>query len=154
MREIELGTGISATIDDEDFEILSKYSWSLSNKGYAYRTDAGKGRHIFMHRDLIPCKDYPEEEIDHINRNKLDNRKSNLRICTKSQNLMNKPAQSNNTSGYKGVSKKKDRNKWQSQISVDGRLNYIGSFNTAEEAAEAYDRVAKIVYGNFAVTNF
>jgi len=92
--------------------------------------------------------------VDHKNGNGLDNRKENLRLCNKSQNHMNSGKQTNNKSGYKGVSQHKNSDKWQAQISVDRRVISIGYFNTPEEAARAYDKAAKEKHGHFAVFNF
>lgn len=78
-------------------------------------------------------------EVDHINRNKLDNRRSNLRICTHAENLANRIKPRNNTSGYKGVVWNKSRSKWLAQITVKKRHIYLGQFDDIEEANEAYN---------------
>ena len=89
--------------------------------------------------------------IDHINHNRLDNRISNLRVCTQHENCLNKSIQCNNTSGVAGVSKTK-WNKWQAQIKVNERLMYLGNFATLEEAAEARRQAEIEYYGEFAPT--
>jgi len=90
--------------------------------------------------------------IDHINRNKLDNRRSNLRIVTTSQNVVNCPPRKNNTSGYRGVSKK--GNMWIAQIEKGDKKIFQESYTTPEQAAKAYDRKIKEVFGEFAYLNF
>ena len=96
----------------------------------------------------------PKIEVDHINQNKLDNRKSNLRLCSHSQNGINKYKQSNNSSGFKGVCFNKRRQKFMAFINKDKKRTYIGYFETAEEAGKAYDKKAKELFGEFACLNF
>lgn len=91
----------------------------------------------------------PDHEIDHINGDKVDNRICNLRKATISENLMNRGAQSNNTSGYKGVSYYKRRGVWEANISKDGVSRRIGYFNTAEEASIAYNNAVIVEHGYF-----
>jgi hypothetical protein len=93
-------------------------------------------------------------DTDHINHNKLDNRKENLRICTEAENVHNTRISRNNTSGYKGVTFHKRDKKWQTQIRSGQGKRYLGYFNTAEEAAKNYDEKAKEAFGEFARTNF
>lgn len=97
---------------------------------------------------------YIPEYIDHINGNKSDNRISNLRECTKAQNGQNKPKLSNNTSGYKGVFINPKSGKYIAKIRIDGDLCYIGTFDTPELAAKAYDKAALENFGEFANLNF
>jgi hypothetical protein len=154
MKNIDLAGRATAIVDDEDFEILSKYSWHLGARGYACRAvrTGKKTTQILMHREImnIPAG----METDHINRNKIDNRKSNLRICTRTQNEQNKPGKVYNTSGYKGVCWHKGFGKWTARIRVDKKQINLGSFLTAEEAAHVYDKAARKHHGEFAVTNF
>src|SRR3990167_4081188 len=105
MKFIKLTQGKFVLVDDEDFEWLNQYKWycqkALSNRFYA-RGQAGKNKKtIFMHRFILNIND--KRRIDHMNGDSLDNRKSNLRICTQQQNLFNKKMYKNNKSGYKGV---------------------------------------------------
>lgn len=92
------------------------------------------------------------EEVDHINKNKLDNRIENLRLCTPTENNMNRGISKNNTSGYKGV--RQIGEKWEARIGYKYRLISIGRYRTSEEAAIAYDRKAKELFGDFAYLNF
>lgn len=93
------------------------------------------------------------EEIDHKNRNPLDNRRENLRYCTHSQNLANKSMQVNSKTGYRGVDFHKARGKFRARIVVKDRSIHLGRFNTPEEAALAYNIAAKEIYGEFAFLN-
>jgi len=93
-------------------------------------------------------------QVDHINGNPLDNRRENLRICTRAQNTCNRKAVVNSKSGYKGVTKKNSSRKWIPEIRKDGKKLYLGSYNTPEEAAKAYDKAAKEIFGEFAKLNF
>ena len=158
MKEIPLTQGKVAIVDDEDFEWLDQWKWCMSYEGgYAVRGNEGEGNNkIYMHTLILQT---PTGLVcDHINRNRLDNRRCNLRICSRSDNQQNRTAQSNNTSGYKGVtyfSNKQKRNKrWVAQIGIHNKHYQIGYFYTAEEAAIAYDKVAIEMLGETAVINF
>jgi hypothetical protein len=154
-KEIPLTKGKVAIVDDEDFEELSKYKWRFSSTEYAVRhtTVNGKKCQFRMHRVVMNLGG-SQLEVDHINHNTLDNRKSNLRICTHAENSRFSRKQSNNKSGYKGVCWSKRDKKWLATIYRPSGNNYIGLFSTPEEAAMAYDREAKILFGEFAYLNF
>lgn len=92
--------------------------------------------------------DYPKQ-LDHINGDAFDNRIENLRVCTTAENLRNRGRSRRNTTGYKGVSFHRLNKKFECHIGVDGKPMYLGSFNTAEEAKDCYDRTAKEWYGAF-----
>lgn len=150
MKEIILKQGQSTLVDDEDYEFLSQWEWSLSTWGYASRHKAG--RVIFMHRVIMNT---PKDMFtDHINRNKLDNQRKNLRICTKSQNNSNSKMRSTNKSGYKGVSWDKKSRRWRAQIRREGKTTTIGWFDYPADAARVYDSAALEIYGEFAHLNF
>lgn len=145
MQFIPLTKGSVAIVDDEDFEELNKYNWYCSG-GYAVR---GCPRKKHMSRIVSNA---PEGfEVDHINHDKLDNRKKNLRICTTQQNRWNRIAYRCNTSGYKGVYK--EGNKWSAKIRYNNVLMNIGFFSIKEEAAKAYNKKAQELFGNFAYIN-
>lgn len=93
---------------------------------------------------------WPVDQIDHIDRDRTNNRFENLREATNSQNKINCGLQSNNASGFKGVSWRRQCNRWGAQIGAHGKLHYLGLFDSAEEAAEAYVRAAKRFHGEFA----
>ena len=141
-------------IDDEDFEKLPTHNWRLNSYGYVVgfqKIAVGVyNRHSFLHRIITNC---PKGlEVDHINGDKLDNRKSNLRIVTGQQNKMNRLAYKNNKLGLKGVCK--DGKKYKATIKKNGIKKHIGLFNTPEEAARAYDKEAKKAFGEYARPNF
>jgi hypothetical protein len=93
------------------------------------------------------------DHLDHIDRDKMNNRIGNLRECRNNHNMMNKPPLRNNTSGYKGVVWHKGANRWMAQIEVDKIHMYLGLFDTAREAALAYDTAAREHFGAFAYLN-
>jgi len=146
-------------VDIGDAEWLSQWNWYRGYKdGYAVRTDYigienGKqiaGR-VLMHRLIMGT---PEGlEIDHKDTNRLNNRRSNLRIVTRQQNTFNRSIQSNNTSGYTGVYQRKDTKRWQAYIKCDGKRIHIGYFDTAEEAAYVYDQFCLQLFGEYARCN-
>ena len=137
-----------ATIDEKDFQFLSQYRWWLTKDGYAYtqKSDGGKRTTILMHRMLL--EPGVSEEVDHKNLDKLDNRRQNLRLCTRSQNNANRPS----ANRYKGV--RWSKNAWQSEIKKDREYIYLGRFKTAVMAARKYDEKALELFGEFAYTNF
>lgn len=157
MKEIELSRGMKSVIDDDDFERVSKFKWyARTNNGskfYAAASIPGtKSKKMYLHRFIM---DAPKGlQVDHINGDTLDNRKENLRICTIQENLRNKKGKRE----YKGaIYAGKGRNlkkPWSARISFEGRNLYLGHYETAEEAARAYDEAAKKYYGEFAKLNF
>jgi HNH endonuclease/AP2 domain len=152
-KEIKLSKGYIALVDDEDFEWLSKFKWHIGG-GYAIRTAQNDFKQITvrMHREILQA---PKGlEVDHVNKDKLDNRRQNLRLASKSQNARNRGANKNNTSGFKGVSWNKRDNKWQALIRVHLKKKFLGYFDDPTEAAKAYDKAAKELHEEFANTNF
>lgn len=142
-----------AIVDDADYVYLSQWKWNLDNCGYARRgiKVSGKNVTVRMHRQVNGTPD--GFFTDHINHNKLDNRKSNLRTVTNSQNKANEPLRANNTSGFKGVTRHTSTGKWMARIKIDRRYRYIGLFNDEKSAANAYDMVARNIFGEYAFTN-
>ena len=153
MKEIPLTRGMVALVDDEDFEWINQWKWMYNGCGYAVREVNGTA--CYMHRVIMGT---PKGMVtDHVNRNKLDNRRENLRICNMSQNKINDGLRSTNSSGYKGVqyvSNKRKRNKrWYAHIMHNYKNICIGYFYTPEEASLAYNKKALELYGEFAETN-
>lgn len=142
MSQIALTKGQVAIIDEEDYVLVSKYKWNYLKTGYATTSVGGRKnkKMIYMHRLIMDAK--PDQTIDHINGNKLDNRKVNLRFCDDSQNGANSIRRSSKqySSKYKGVFKKNDgRQKcWIAQHIIGRKKYYIGAFYSEEEAKEAY----------------
>jgi hypothetical protein len=150
MKEISLTRGLVALVDDEDFEALSKYKWFCVN-GYAARkvkTVNGR-RNFLMHRAILGLEYKGGEEVDHRNGNKADNRKENLRVCTRSQNMKNYSRPCNNSSGCKGVSLHKLTGKWQAYITCDTKRKHLGLHETIEEARAAYANASLLFHGEF-----
>jgi hypothetical protein len=154
MKEIRLTRGLVAIVDDEDYESLSAYRWYAKRTGgrapkdYACRSMGGpRGPRVLMHRTIINAP--AGMDVDHINGDALDNRRCNLRVATRSQNLQNRPKQKNNSSGYKGVSKYRT-GRWMASIRVNGTCKYLGYHSTPEAAHAAYCAAAKELHGEFA----
>lgn len=142
--------GKFAKVDDEDFAYLKHTKWREHSKGYACGYVDGKI--VYMHRFIMKTK--AGYSTDHINRDKLDNRKANLRICSDAENKANSKIRSNNKSGYKGVHIEKRTNRWCAQIGKNNKITHLGTFDSPEEAAMAYDIAAKRIHGEFANLNF
>lgn len=147
MKKIPLTRGQHALVDDVDYEALSTFKWMYHNSGYASRTM----NHIMMHRVIMGAA--KGELVDHINGNKLDNRRENLRIATRSQNNANTVKRKDNTSGYRGVSKEHRGKRYRVQIQHNGKKIAICGFKTPEDAAKAYNQIAKELHGDFAKLN-
>ena len=141
--EIHFKDGRIGYFDLEDKELVEKTYWGLDVLGYAH----GKinGRLARFHRHLFG---FPKETIDHINRDKLDNRKCNIRLCTPKENSRNLSIAKNNTSGVTGVKKTK-HGKWNASIMVDRKGIHLGNFKTLEEAKEARMKAELKYFGEF-----
>lgn len=133
-------------VDDEDYEHLSSFTWRLVT-GYAASTDKSIMMHSIIIAVPIRCV------VDHIDGNKLNNQRSNLRVATRSQNGANRRMSRNNKSGYKGVHMRYD-NKYQVTIVVNAKRICLGTFTNPKLAALCYDEEARKQFGAFAATNF
>lgn len=131
-----------AIIDRADIENVKGKKWHLTTVGYA-ATDGGKTK---LANYLLGVKTDKKTVIDHINRNKLDNRRKNLRTCTKGINAINSKLRVDNTSGYRGVSWDKSKGNWFAHIGVNGENVYIGRYKTKIEAIRAYREARKKYY--------
>jgi len=153
VRFIPLTQGKFAIVDADDYDRLATHKWYAYKSGFTYyagRRDAH--RPIIMHRQIMNA---PKGLlVDHINNNGLNNRKNNLRLCTKAQNTLNRRPVCNSASKYKGVCRYRRLNKWQAQIMYHGKRTYLGRFVDEETAAIAYDRMAEKLFGEFAYLNF
>jgi hypothetical protein len=160
-RRIPLSNGGFTTVDADDYDALSKFRWFRSPHGYAYRqgwdrTASGDKEHwhVFMHRVVNKTPD--GLYTDHINRNKLDNRKANLRTTDKSRNSSNrvkiKRTKRKSDSQFKGVTFHKQSNLWEARISNHGR-HRTTYHRTEEQAALDYNRMAIEMFGEFACLN-
>jgi hypothetical protein len=152
MKLIPLTQGKFTKIDDEDFEKINFCKWNF-NCGYAdgRKCVDGKAKHVKMHRVILGAMD--GEYIDHINGDPLDNRKNNLRFCSTKENCRNNHTARSYT-GYKGSYFSIKRKKYTSYITNNYKQIYIGIYDTALEAAIAYDKKAIELFGEFAFTNF
>lgn len=143
------GGGGYVKVNKADYPELSRYVWWSTKAGYAYRQENGKN--IYMHQYL--CRTKKGMTTDHINNNKRDNRRENLRVCIRRNNLINKGLQSNNTSGYRGVYWVKANRNWRAEITYNEKHIHIGTFANILDAASAYDKVAKRLFGKYARLN-
>lgn len=176
VRKIKLTNGMTALVDNDDYCLVNQYKWRYWKKpnnitGYAYTSIKINNKwknSVQMHRLILGLTN-PQIITDHKNDNGLDNRKANLRICSKQENNCNVNKRKNNTSGYKGVYKReygynlnkygnkiryKKKNIWECHIRFSGKTIHIGVFSTKIEAAKAYDKKAKELFGEFARLNF
>jgi len=141
---IELTRGAKTLVDWEDLEWLNQWLWICSSRGYAVRSyrckdKLGEKQLVSMHRAIMERHGYCIEgkEIDHINRDRLCNIKSNLRVATKSQNLINSSRRSHNTSGIAGVYYNKKRDKWEAHLGLNSKRIVLGVFSNKEDAISA-----------------
>jgi hypothetical protein len=137
MAKLKLKSGHEVEVDDSDMEELKKFDWKVGKNGYVYAT-------VYMHRLLVQPR--PGYLVDHEDRNRLNNRRKNLRECTHSQNSRNtskseicKRTGNPVSSKFKGVSRRGDR--WRSTICIAGKRMHLGTFDTEKEAAEAYLKI-------------
>lgn len=150
MKMIPLTQGKWAVVDDSDYDWLMQFSWYYTdNPGYAQATVDGV-KNVYMHHLLLPAK--AGFERDHENRDKLDNRRSNLRYLCHADNIRNRGPQANNTSGFKGVHRSARAGgavRWRAITRVWGVTRHLGTFNTKEEAARTYEEFQRQRgYGN------
>jgi outer membrane cobalamin receptor len=155
MKQIALTQNKIALVDDDDFEIVNQFKWSYQDSrdtGYAKRSTYPSKKTVLLHRFLLSAT--PDKEVDHINGDGLDNRRENLRLCSRRENHQNSKKKNNLSSIYKGVSWNKEKRKWRAQIRYEDRQMHLGYFNNEIDAAKAYDLTATIHFGEFAKLNF
>jgi hypothetical protein len=149
-KYISLTKGMRCIVDDDDYERLIEMPWRYNNNGYAITAKTPNPK--AMHHFILTIPD--DMVADHINGDRLDNRKSNLRVCTKEENSKNRKKRKTSKSPYKGISWNSRDKKWQARIWVEGKNKSAGNYSDPIEAAIAYDLAAIKHYGNFAKTNF
>lgn len=137
---------VPVLLDDEDYDSVACYPWYLNYHGYI----AGKvnGGCVYLHRFLMG--EPSGKVIDHINGNKQDNRRCNLRICTVKENVRNARRPKNNTSGYTGVTYRKHKDRYLANIMVDRKQIHLGYYKTPEEAIAARKAGEQKYFGEFA----
>ncbi len=154
-KKIPLTQGKYALVDAGDYEWLSKWKWFARTDGkgawYAERATSKRPYILPMHRAILGAS--KGMEVDHINHNGLDNRRSNLRLCTHQQNLCNRDKNSTSTKKYKGVYAHRGSWRWRAQIGLNSVKIYLGMFDTPELAAQAYNVAALKYHGEFAKLN-
>ena len=157
MKRIPLTQGKFTIVDDEDYEELVKHKWYAQKRGNLYYAERGVYEKKTRKRHLVRMSHQvlgvlPGIVIDHINGNPLDNRKSNLRICTLGENARN-ARKTRGTSKYKGVRWYKPLRKWRAQIWHNNKSIHLGYFTNEQEAAKIYNKKAKELFGEFARLN-
>lgn len=123
-----------AIVDAEDVAVVGQYRWTLNLNGYAWRSVDGGRRHIYLHRAIAGATWGDGTYVDHINRDRMDCRRVNLRIVTPQQSAQNKPALRGR---FRGVSFDASRGRWSAHAQLDGKRRFLGRFDTEEEAAAA-----------------
>ncbi|APM39938.1 HNH endonuclease [Clostridium kluyveri] len=142
--------GEAFLFDSSDYSLLKKYNWSISKRGYVVTKI--KRKETPMHKILLgDTKGY---DVDHISGNKLNNCRSNLRICTHQQNMFNQRIRRNNTSGFIGVSLMKKINQYEAYVHFSGKKYHMGLYSNAVDAAIARDKGAIKLFGEYANLNF
>lgn len=142
------GLEYTCLFDKRDKKLVSRYRWSLS---HGYAVTSIKGKTVYFHRLIMGIVDRPDVEADHRNHNRLDNRRANLRACTRAENRRNARGLPG-TSQFKGVYR--DLNQWHSQIGHEGRVFNLGRFRSEITAGKVYDKAAKELFQDFAFLNF
>lgn len=150
MKKIELVKNtIYTLVDDEDYKQYSSLKWVFDG---GYCIGSMNNKKVLLHRLIMNCP--PDMFVDHLNNNRLDNRKENPRICTHAENVRNVGLRRNNTSGYIGVVYKKERKTkhWRARAKYKGKTLHIGYYETPELAADAYDQFV-LAKSEFSKTN-
>ena len=153
---VTLTKGYEAIIDADDVFLVDKWNWYASIQGntvYASRSFMHNGSRVYlsMHRAIMKTKE--NLHVDHKDGNGLNNRKSNLRLASRSQNMRNMKIRKDNASGSKGVSCHKQREKWAAYINVNGKRKNLGLHETVEKASAAYKAASLKFHGDFGRTH-
>lgn len=145
--------GLVTVVDDADYQVFGEHRWREKRcRGKIYAVEAGKPG-VFLHREILGLVPGDGIIADHRNNNPLDNRRSNLRQATATQNAQNGKTPKTNTTGYKGVWLQRET-RYRAGIRINKRTTHLGMFADPIDAAKAYDEAARKYHGEFALTNF
>lgn len=152
---VPLTKGYEAIIDADDVPLVEGYTWkAFVDKRRVYATTEIGGRKnktgIRMHRLIMGAP--KGVDVDHIDHNGINNRRANMRLCTRSENLQNQRKRLDNTSGFKGVNYYKRTGRWRAYIMRDSKEQHLGYFDTPEEAHSAYCKASKEIHGEYGFT--
>jgi len=159
LKIVSKGKEYTVLYDDEDHELVSQHHWFLQGEGYVFgyvkgcRPRSSIGKDVLMHRLILGMSQGDRTQTDHINHNRLDNRRCNLRACTYLENNYNISSRPGSSSKYVGVSFNKRCQKWEAWVTIDGRKKNLGKFIDEKEAARVRDKEARKYYGDFACLN-
>lgn len=151
MRKITLTQGYVALVDDEDFDLVSKYKWRVDKQrytNYALAHDINdNSKSIFMHRLILEPKKR-SHEVDHKDGNGLNNTRENIHIVSRSVNNIRRRVIPGNKTGYRGISIHKRTGKYLAKIQCDGKQKYLGLFTNIADAVVAYEKAGRKLFGN------
>jgi hypothetical protein len=152
-QSIPLTRGYTALVDDSDYDPVHHSKWLYIGSGYAGRfvTIGGQKKLLYLHRFLLDAQ--PDQRIDHINGDRLDNRRANLRLVTLFQNQQNRKCPTHTASNKKGVNWHRKKGKWHVRISVEGTRIHLGYYDDLETAAQVYDAAARHFFNGYARPN-
>ncbi len=150
VRLIPLGDGFYAYVDAADYEWLSQWTWYMCAGGYAGRTE--KGTLVLLHREIM--KPSRGMVVDHIDGNRANNCRCNLRVCTRRENERNKRKRRGTSSPFKGVYRERKTGKYYANYIYGGGHQHLGMFDDEIEAARTYDRAAAAMLDEYAPLNF
>lgn len=155
MKQILLTQGRVALVDDADYEILNHHKWYATEfrGGLVYAMHRVGRRKVYMHRLLLGLEPDDKRVCDHIDGDGTNNQRSNLRICTATQNNRSRKKQTGCSSKYKGVSWDRQYHRWRAHIQVNKKTIYLGRFDSESDAARVYDKAALQHFGEYARTN-
>lgn len=154
MKQIKLkNSNLYFIIDEEDYNLVSRYTWYLAKRHKNYYVITGSGNNkILLHRLILNVIER-NIHVDHINHDGLDNRKLNLRICSNTENRRNQRKRKNTSSKYKGVYWDKSKKKWAVIVTFEKKKYFLGRFNDEIDAAKCYNEFAKKYHKEFALLN-